>query len=1015
MSNFAFKSGRILFLGALILLAANVSIQARPRIAELPGPLHYTVPDLIALLKSPYVLKRRYGARLLGLKGRPAGVAIPHLKLLEKDPDETVKRSAYESLLKLWPHADQTERAKLLLDLKHADEKIRNAAVRLILTAGIADDAHYKALLKIARKDELHLRILAIRTIGIVADDEDKLRPLLNYLREDRRRIRNAAGSGLISARDEAYRGLRPEIKRLAGAHDDVRRALVVGMSWNPGRKRRYSEFSRIILATLEDSDEKSQTAALRILKTMPDVAAANLRKIRSMYNSKRPQVRQDVLPFLPLQGDGPSLFAAVNDSSDYVAKAAYREMKSRPGEPRLFLADQLNNGSPDIADRAEKDLGDIIYDSPISLKLTRKLVDSAGSGNCRALRLLRLVITQNNARWYVPVLAPLLPRLSRFTTKATCGRDAPRLLLHLGKQGNAILRGHILRADRLSQSVFHALDSGDPAAMPLLFELVEHPSEKIHLSAAKAALRAAGMADPVHLRRQLERITGLLDHKHPRMRLTGVRVLSLMDHPHGARIPVMQRLLAESRGNPSFRSRVLIAAGEMGPSGSIFAPRIFQALAARETRKAAAEALERLGPAARPALEKLIACARDESETALRAKCVRLLPIVDPFRKRVTPVLKALAQGDAPADVRLAAARELYLPRDESIKRINASLLESQDPRIMKIAMRNLGSLGPMAFSTVPAMGRILARTTDRSIWNEAMPALARIHGKRSPSRDIAELASHFILNGIAFNYGETAAAFLLKNHTHPGALSILILFTFASDEYRPHRYVSILAGHNLRRRPELLDRLRRIHSRDTDNRRQLSLAVLLAQAGRGRQAREIFARFQEQSNRFWFSSSYSYLPHIYPRPRAADLLLDILQTRRPPGAGSHFREDAFHAFHTVGHGSTRSAKILRRWMNDPGSSRWIRFSAADVLTSPGSPYRDEAFRAIGQFLKQWRSIGRIEARMYIVYRLSIALPAPKSKVLLPVLRHIASTHHKKAVRSRARRTWIRIASMAD
>ncbi len=789
-----------MFLGALILLAANVSIQARPRIAELPGPLHYTVPDLIALLKSPYVLKRRYGARLLGLKGRPAGVAIPHLKLLEKDPDKTVRWSAYDSLVQLWPHADGKLRAQLLRDLNSSNPATQRSAIRLLRDSRSANRTHYAALRAFAEKGDPYWRDDAVKAMAAGAQTADELRPVLDFLHAKSHDVRAAAALGILTARREAYRSLLPEFKRLVRADAASRRTLLGAILRNRTHEHRDGDFTAIILAALKGSDPGAQSLALKILTGMPDVAAARLTEIKTLYASKSSAVRENVPAYLPLRGEGPSLITALNDDHASVVDDALTKILHRRKEPRAILIDVLKNRHKNPAWRAENKLHRILTRSEISRENASKLVTVAKSGNCRALRLLRVVATRDKANHHGPALAKLLPSLRTFVKKDTCGRDSIRLLSHVGTQGTSLLREHITRTNRLSPSVQAAFKFSDPAAMPFLFELTAHASEAISLPAAKLALRAGARVDPVHLVPMLPRITALLSHGNPRMRLIGVRILSGLDHPTPNRVRVMEQLLTKSRGDIPLRKQVLIAAAEMGARGTVFASRIFEGLVEPKTRKAAKEALERMGPAAHPVLKNLIACARNEKDAALRLTCMSLLPIIDPLRKRILPVLGETALGKGPPEIRREAVQGLRLFRLESTLAVHEQLLKDADPEIVKLAVYNLGTTGPAAISTVPAISRALMRTTNRKVWNDGLWALGRIHEDRSPSRRVRSLHVSLFLYSAYLSTGASGGVVTRRGSNQvvslrTKALSSICIHRPAGFRTRWSRYRGLLA----------------------------------------------------------------------------------------------------------------------------------------------------------------------------------------------------------------------------
>ena len=154
----------------------------------------------------------------------------------------------------------------------------------------------------------------------------------------------------------------------------------------------------------------------------------------------------------------------------------------------------------------------------------------------------------------------------------------------------------------------------------------------------------------------------------------------------------------------------VLTALQEMGPKAAPAAPWLIERLKRTEVRWAHRDvvcALGAIGPAAKEAVPVLVAALSSESRD-LRQEAALALGRIGDGAGQSLPALEAMA-GDGDPGVRLAASAAAFRVKDEIDKAVDALMagLTAEDTR--RVALDELGSLGPKAGRAAPALQGLL------------------------------------------------------------------------------------------------------------------------------------------------------------------------------------------------------------------------------------------------------------------------------------------------------------------
>lgn len=348
------------------------------------------------------------------------------------------------------------------------------------------------------------------------------------------------------------------------------------------------------------------------------------------------------------------------------------------------------------------------------------------------------------------PAAAAAVPQLAEILKS---GRDrggvslAARALGGIGEAAVPSLVEGLQHADPgVRQASTTALKRvGPPArlAVPALLGMVKGKDPALRLT----AVEALGAIGP-EARAAVAELTPLLKENDRPLRHAAATSLGSMGPAAESAVPALLDLLRQgakfrsdwAQSTKSFKAKprpamdlqeletAPVAARTLGRIGAAAVPALSGMLAEqdREIREHAAEALARVGPAAKGAIPALVTLLQDtKSDDGVRGAAARALAAVGPDAADAVPALVATAQSARQAVVEpvfdaLAEIGKPAVPALVDVLRGGHSYLRQQ-------AAQALGQIGPEALPAVPILTEAL-KDQDRALSLRAAEALGRI-----------------------------------------------------------------------------------------------------------------------------------------------------------------------------------------------------------------------------------------------------------------------------------------------
>jgi len=283
-----------------------------------------------------------------------------------------------------------------------------------------------------------------------------------------------------------------------------------------------------------------------------------------------------------------------------------------------------------------------------------------------------------------------------------------------------------------LKDSEWHVRDSAEEAledigpaakkAVPALIAALKDSDKKVREFAAKSL----GEIGPAAKKAVPALIALHSDWSVREAALSALRKMGLKAVP---------ALIAELKdSNSSARKFAAEALGKIGPAAKEAVPALIAALKDSEwnVRDSAEEALEDIGPAAKKAVPALIAALKD-SDWKVRKFAAKALGEIGPAAKKAVPALIALHSDWIDREAALSALRKMGL---EAVPALIAALKDS-DRKVRESAAKALGDIGPAAKEAVPALIAAL-KDGDRFVQSLA----AKVLGEIGPAAKEAVLA---------------------------------------------------------------------------------------------------------------------------------------------------------------------------------------------------------------------------------------------------------------------------------
>ncbi len=184
--------------------------------------------------------------------------------------------------------------------------------------------------------------------------------------------------------------------------------------------------------------------------------------------------------------------------------------------------------------------------------------------------------------------------------------------------------------------------------------------------------------------------------------------------------IPRLTKLLEDE--NRHVRSTAMHAMILMGPNSPAPVPALLKSLEDDLLRDRAADALGRLGPAASPAVPKILEyCRAGQLSPRVLASIgsqEAILALAELLLETDTPPPTSTGTGRRVRDVRWEAFGALHSLRDKASPAVPAliKLLYDEEDRIRNNAAGSLGTIGSAAKEAIPALKKLASEATERS-----------------------------------------------------------------------------------------------------------------------------------------------------------------------------------------------------------------------------------------------------------------------------------------------------------
>jgi HEAT repeat protein len=557
-------------------------------------------------------------------------------------------------------------------------------------------------------KDEDGVRQAAARALGSLGPDSALF--LIQALQDRNPAIRGQAAEGLAGVGRGSPTVLAALIKALKDRDEKVRQQAGLAL---------YRVGPEVIVLLLEARKNKDNPEASALLQRMGTFFAPELIRL---CKAKEEEARRGAAEVLVQVGTGTRMFMAdvaqLLKEKDAAVRRRHRPGQARPGGPAP------RRRPPDRSAEGQRRRG----------ALPRGRGAAADGDNSQVSRPARRTAAKREEVFPMTRQPRDRPR-----TLLACGlavllaaAQAPteptfqgRPLSHWLKQ----LEAPEVGARRDAIAALAALGPDAAAAVPALLKALDDDDTQVR----RGAITALGRIGP-KARAAVPALTQALEDKNRDYRFLALRALAGIGPESGLGIPELMRAYQlaappSSGADLNYPQRVDICKllGEQGAKAEKAVPLLVEALKDMQpgVRRAAADALEAIGPAAIPTVVKAFPLAADPQSGVAREEVLKLLKRFGPkAAKEAKGVIEALKSPE-PA-VRRAAV-EFFASLGPAAVPVLAEALQRNDQTLREGALMGLASLGPDA---IPELVKTL-KDKDEKVRVASARALAQMGPK--------------------------------------------------------------------------------------------------------------------------------------------------------------------------------------------------------------------------------------------------------------------------------------------
>jgi len=562
----------------------------RGRAAEALGQLGAadprTVPALAGLLDDPSPAIRAAAARALGAMRGGAAAAVPALVPLLQDRDEAVRTAAADAVGKIGV-LPEAAADTLTEGLSSLDTLIRARTAEALGDIGAAAADVAPALVAAAGDDNDRVRAKAVEALGKIGEAAAGVAVprLVRALRDPDNWVSALAAEALGEMGAGADEAVPALVRSLGHASPQVRANAAEALGkLGPAA----AAAGRALERAAGDADGGVRLAAVRALGAVGGPTPEAGRVVRAALADPDPHTRAAAAEVFGTWGEADEdtradLLGLLADANDEVKARAARVLPKLAGATPAVVDGLTRRLAEDDSDwvrvEAARALGQLgAAAAPAGAALLRAAQTGEAGLREEAMRALAVSQPPEAVEAFTSGLRDAEPQVRKLASAgwrkaAAVPEDAVPSLVEALQDPEVQVRANAAHA-------LGRLDPVPPEAVPLLAECAAHADAGLRLNAALALQAVAGRAaaDALH---------PLLDDPNPRLRLLAAR-----------------RVLAEDAADP--RAVAAVADALVAPAAGI--------------RKAAADLLDAVGPAAAAVGEVLRARLEAEADADARA-----------------------------------------------------------------------------------------------------------------------------------------------------------------------------------------------------------------------------------------------------------------------------------------------------------------------------------------------------------------------------------------------------------
>ena len=645
------------------------------------------VPELIEALHDKNWYVRNGSAKALGKIGPVAKAAIPELIKALKDEFWDVSNNATEALIRIGLVAmpaliealkDEKKRyqttKKLLLLTLNPDEKKRYQIIKILGNFGHESKMAVPALIKNLKDRHWNIKNRSVEALGKIGPAaKAAISELIKILKYERKS--DSMGKKIINSATEALGkiGLAAVPALIEALKNEKNRHRIVEALGNVGREAKAAVpvLIKALIKALKDKDflicEHVAKALGKIGPEAKEAVPILIKTLKDKDDWKKEEVRYSAAE--ALGKIGPEAKAAVSALTD--------ALKDKDSEVREYAAEALAFIDPN----ARADVLELIK----AMRYTKDIYDRK-----KIARTLGTIGPE--AKIAIPILIETLKNNGNKDAAETLGKFGPAAKAAVPTLIKALKSGHF----DVRQSATVALEkigTEAKAAVPVLIESLKYTY--ISENAAKA-LKAIGPATKT----EISSLIKILKDENEIVSSHAFKMLVKIGKP--AVSELIEDLKNDNDREDSHTFKILV---EIGKPAVLELSKTLQGEGWKEVHSNVIRILEKIGPAAKPAVPALIKTLKDKKWN-IRKNSAKALGAIGSNAKSAVSELVGILKDEV-VSVRYNAAFALVAIgiKINSVASVLTEALKDKDKYVRTKATKALSDIGQVAKAAIPEL----------------------------------------------------------------------------------------------------------------------------------------------------------------------------------------------------------------------------------------------------------------------------------------------------------------------